>query len=74
MVAIRIWDGCVVRAVMTVDQNGGSSFLGATGGAANSTPIDIDLDPWRGVIVDRRAPHPIPVSIREQLEGDDADD
>lgn len=60
---IRIWHGCKVAAVLTVDGEGNSTFLGATGAAANSTHIDIDLDPWAGLIVDRRAEHPRPAYI-----------
>lgn len=56
---IRLWDGCTVVGVMSVDQKGGSTFIGAVSGAANSTKVDIELDPWAGLIVDhstRRSP------------------
>jgi hypothetical protein len=65
-VTIRIWDGCTVRQVVSVSRTG-SGVLGAVGGASNSTHVDIDLDPWAGLIVDRRVKHPHPVSI---VEGD----
>jgi hypothetical protein len=51
---IRIWDGCSVRFVLDVDRNGGSAGIGAVGGAGNSTKVDIELDPWAGLIVDNR--------------------
>ena len=53
---IRIWDGCTVRFVLDVDRNGSSSTLGAAGGASNSTKVDIEIDPWAGLIVDHRVP------------------
>ena len=43
-VAIRVWDGCTVVGVFTVSPTGHTS-IGAVGGASNSTPIDIELDP-----------------------------
>jgi hypothetical protein len=59
---IRIWDGCKVVQVVAVDQNGGSSTLGPAGGAGNSTRIDIEIDPWAGLLVD----HPSgPVAWRD---------
>lgn len=60
---IRVWKGNQVRAVVVLGPTGGT-FLGATGGADNSTKVDIELDPWRGLIVDHTAEHPIPVFIR----------
>lgn len=65
---IRIWSGNRVIQVVSVGQDGGSSTIGAVGGAGNSTQVDIELDPWAGLIVDHRAPHPHPVSIREEDE------
>jgi hypothetical protein len=54
---IRIWDGPKVVQVLSIDQNGGSSTLGAVGGAGNSTLVDIEIDPWQGYLVDHSAPH-----------------
>jgi hypothetical protein len=61
---IRIWDGCKVVQVVTVNQSGGSSTLGATGGASNSTRVDIEIDPWAGLIVDHGTDNP-PTYYRE---------
>lgn len=69
-VTIRIWQGCRVAMVLSVGATG-STTLGAVGGAGNSTQVDIELDPWAGLITDNRAEHPHPVPITEQL-GDDA--
>jgi hypothetical protein len=52
---IRIWNGCRVVQVVTVHQDGGSSTIGAAGGAENSTTVDIEIDPWAGLIVDHLA-------------------
>lgn len=71
---IRIWNGARVIQVVAVGQDGGSSTIGATGGAGNSTHVDIELDPWAGLIVDHGAPHPHPVSIREDDEREPQDD
>lgn len=60
---IRIWNGPVVAGVFTVSGTGTSS-PGIVGGAENSCKVDIELDPWRGLIVDHTAEHPIPVAIR----------
>jgi hypothetical protein len=70
---IRIWNGNKVVQVVAVSDTG-SSTIGATGGAGNSTQVDIELDPWAGLIVDNRAPHPHPVSIREEDEREPKDD
>lgn len=51
---IRIWNGCRVVHVISVGQEGGSSTLGAVGGAGNSTNAEIEIDPWAGLIVDHR--------------------
>jgi len=48
---IRIWQGCKVIQVVSVSETG-SSVLGATGGASNSTQVDIEIDPWAGLMVD----------------------
>ncbi len=61
---IRIWNGCKVVQVVTVGE-GSSSTIGAVGGAGNSGVVDIEIDPWAGLIVDhsvRRSP----VDFREQ--------
>jgi hypothetical protein len=49
---IRIWDGCRVVGLISIGQDGGSVFQGATGGAENSSKPDIEIDPWAGLIVD----------------------
>lgn len=66
MPTIRVWNGPRVTAVLTVNPDG-MTVMGATGGAANSVHVDIELDPWANLIVDHRASHPVPVSIREEL-------
>jgi hypothetical protein len=66
-VTIRIWNGCRVNMVMTVGDTG-STTSGAVGGAECSTSIDIELDPWAGLVVDNRATYPAPVNIRERME------
>jgi hypothetical protein len=65
---IRIWHGCKVLNVVTVSKDGTTSMLGATGGAANSTRVDLDIDPFAGLIVDHSTDNP-PVYYRteEQL-------
>lgn len=56
---IRIWSGKEVVQVITVAQDGSSSStIGAVGGAENSTLIDIEIDPWAGLIVDRATDNP----------------
>lgn len=66
-VKIRIWKGCTVVLLLDVNESGYST-VGAIGDAANSGTADIELDPWANLIVDHRAPHPSPVSIREESE------
>jgi hypothetical protein len=66
-VTIRIWEGCTVRHVVTIGPTGSAS-IGAAGGAGNSTKVDIELDPWSGLVVDNRAQHPSPVSILGQVD------
>lgn len=61
---IRIWNGCKVVKVVCVDQNGSSADIGAVGGAGNSTKVDIEIDPWAGLIVDHSTGNP-PVCYRE---------
>jgi hypothetical protein len=63
-VTIRIWEGCNVRHVVTIGPSGSTS-IGAVGAAANSTTVDIELDPWAGLVVDNRAKYPSPVFIRD---------
>lgn len=56
---IRIWNGCAVVGLISVGQDGGSTFSGKTGGAHDSGSVDIEIDPWAGLIVDhsvRRSP------------------
>jgi hypothetical protein len=70
-VSIRIWRGVRVCMLLTVGADGNSS-MGAVGGAGNSTQVDIELDPWAGLITDNRADHPVPVSIVEDLSGEES--
>lgn len=67
MKTIRIWNGNRVVQVVTVHEDGGSSTIGAAGGASNSTKVDIELDPWAGLIVDHSADRS-PVDFREVEE------
>jgi len=56
---IRIWNGCKVAALIDVDESGGVTASGPTSGAHNSARVDIEIDPWAGLIVDhsvRRSP------------------
>lgn len=48
---IRVWHGCKVVGLVSFSDTG-SSHTGAVGGAANSTVVDIEIDPWAGLIVD----------------------
>lgn len=58
---IRVWDGCTVKYVLDVGRDGSSASLGGAGGASNSTKVDIEIDPWAGLIVDHRvAGGPVP--------------
>lgn len=67
MPTIRVWHGCRVVGVFGVTDTGSFS-IGAVGGAGNSTPVDIEIDPWENLVVDHRVEHPVPVSIREDPE------
>lgn len=67
-VTIRIWNGNTVRGVFTVNPHGGYSTPGAVGGAENSSKVDVELDPWKGLIVDHRVEHPMPLSIVPEPE------
>lgn len=66
MPTIRIWHGPTVIQVVSVSDNG-SSTSGAVGGAGNSVKVDIELDPWAGLIVDNHVGG-TPVSFRESAE------
>lgn len=56
---IRIWSGNRVVQIITVAQDGSSSSTaGGVGGAENSALIDIEIDPWAGLIVDRATDNP----------------
>ena len=67
-IAVRIWAGARVVLVITAHPDGSYSTFGQTGGAGNSTQVDIELDPWAQLVTDNRAEHPHPVSIREKPE------
>ncbi len=60
---IRIWNGCKVVAVISVAADS-HSVVGNVGGAANSGKVDIELDPFAGLIVDHSA-NRSPVDFRE---------
>lgn len=62
---IRIWNGCVVIAVISVDETGYS--VQEVGGAGSSLTTDIELDPFAGLIVDHSARRS-PVDFREPEE------
>jgi hypothetical protein len=64
-VTIRIWDGCKVVQVVSVNQRGGSSTIGAVGGAANGAKPTIEIDPWAGLIFDSTGLNPAPIAFRE---------
>lgn len=64
---IRVWDGCKVVQVISVEQNGTTSSMGAVGGAHNSVLVDIEIDPWAGLIVDHGTRNP-PLAWREEQE------
>lgn len=61
---IRVWNGCTVVGVFAVDAQGGTTAFGADGGAANPAKIDVEIDPWKGLIVDHRNRRP-PLNWRE---------
>lgn len=71
-ITIRIWQGSRVCLLLSVGADGHAT-MGAVGGAGNSTQVDIELDPWAGLIVDNRAGHPHPVHIQEIPESDGDD-
>lgn len=54
--AIRLWDGRTVIGLLTVHATGGSSFQIA-GGAENAGSVDIEIDPFKGLMVDHGASH-----------------
>jgi hypothetical protein len=64
-ITIRIWDGCKVVQVISVNRSGGKSTLGAVGGAENGARPQIEIDPWAGLIVDRNAKTRTPIYFRE---------
>jgi hypothetical protein len=70
-VGIRIWKDCTVCGVFVVSDTGMIS-LGAVGGAGNSTKVDIELDPWAGLVVDNRVKYSSPVSIRGETDDHDS--
>jgi hypothetical protein len=48
---LRIWNGCKAIALVIVGEDGGMSVT-AAGGAGNSTIVDIEIDPWAGLLVE----------------------
>lgn len=65
MKTIRIWDGCKVLAIVSIDKAGTFSAVTDAGGADNSTQVDIEIDPFAGSIVDHSARRS-PVDFREK--------
>jgi hypothetical protein len=61
---IRVWNGATVVALIDVDANG-ITAQGAVGAAADSTKVDIEIDPWAGLIVDHST-RKSPVNDREE--------
>jgi hypothetical protein len=61
---IRIWNGCKVVQLLFVSDSA-TGVLGSVGGASNSTKVDIELDPWAGLIVDHSV-HTSPVNFRDE--------
>ncbi len=66
MKVIRVWNGCKVVGLIEVSDDSFSS-IGTVGGAGNSTRVDIEIDPWRSLIVDHGVIGP-PVNYREAIE------
>lgn len=64
MKTIRLWHGCTVVGVVSVGDKG-CTFTGGVGGAHNSGKVDIEMDPWAGLIVDHSTENP-PISWRDQ--------
>jgi hypothetical protein len=64
---IRIWNGCMVIAMISVDTDGGTSLITRTGGAGNSTNADVEIDPFAGVIVTHEA-DVSPIAYREERD------
>lgn len=65
MKTIRIWRGCTVVNLISISDNGSISWSGPVGGAENSGKVDIELDPWAGLIVDHSTSNP-PMDFREE--------
>ena len=63
---IRFWHGSKVVQVVAVSETG-SATMGPVGGAHNSVKVDIEMDPWAGLIVDHSSPNS-PVGFREVEE------
>lgn len=64
---IRIWNGCLVLMVVSVNENGTSTSIGSAGGADNSTKVDIEIDPFAGLIVDHSTDES-PIEFRRPQE------
>jgi hypothetical protein len=64
MKTIRIWNGCTVVGVVSVGTDGTFSTSGPVGGAENAGRADIEIDPWRGYVVEHEARTGV-VSIRD---------
>lgn len=53
---IRVWNGATVLQVITVTEGGSSSMIGATGGAHHASQVDVEIDPFAGLIHTHEAP------------------
>jgi hypothetical protein len=73
-ITIRIWDGCKVVQVIMADQRGGTSSIGAVGGAENGAKPQIEIDPWAGLIFDHTGKETAPIGFRELQEYGGEDD
>jgi hypothetical protein len=66
---IRLWNGTTVVGLLSVSPCG-STWSGATGGAENSTPVDIEFDPWKGLLVEHTGSRGV-IDIHYEPEADD---
>lgn len=72
-VTLRVWNGCTVVGVLSLFESstGMTAAFEVSGGAARSGRVDVEIDPWANVVVDRRVEHPSVFSIRENPDLED---